>query len=323
VVNFYETRTHTHLHTAACMDELEACVFLTAAHAQSMLGQGRAAGDNASARRHVLVVGGSRGVLRFFAVSYTYTAGTGAGAGSKNGSLGQHSFSCEALTVMPVSGDAVTKYRFRGQTSAAGSAGLTSSAEGSDANASDVVAISAIMYQPSSAYSQLVAVTADQAFCCFEFLSQGKGEGEGDTSGSLSATAAAAAADSKSKKTKVAKKAPTSKAEGEGAEGERSTAGGGGLVLTRQLVGTHDDILDVCCLATHDFSHGGRKSYQLAIASNSPYIRLTDMLTTHGGGGGGGKAVSDSHTGVARVSRSLLLYGHADLVLALDGSPDG
>ena len=57
------------------MDELESCLFLTSEHAHAVLkrhgnGNGDDGDDNKKAKTHVLVTGGSRGVLRFFAVAY-------------------------------------------------------------------------------------------------------------------------------------------------------------------------------------------------------------------------------------------------------------
>jgi hypothetical protein len=152
----------------------------------------------------------------------------------------------------------------------------------------EIQPISGLLYLPERPHSQIVAITADQTLCCYELSTRPPAAAEVAV---LSKRAAAAAS--------------TATPEAE-------------LVLTRQLVGTHDDILDLCCLPTHDYAtHGKRagKSYQLAIASNSPHIRLTDMLTkTRASGEKGAEETA---------SRSVLLYGHADVVLALDGSPNG
>ena len=259
VINFYETRTHTHLHTVACMDELEGCFFLAAAHARQVLGSGDSGG-------HVFVTGGSRGALRLYSVSYAYSAS----AGKKS------VFSCTALVVIPVSGSGGN---VRTSISRQGMAGLPPKAD----EGAEIQPISGLMYLPERAHSQIVAITADQTFCCYE----------------LSVAAAAPIPPNGSKKgTAAAAAAPEAE-----------------LVLTRQLVGTHDDILDLTCLPTRAYGQVGKhapKGYQLAIASNSPHIRLTDMLTKGRGEGTG-----------AHASRSVLLYGHADVVLALDGSPDG
>jgi len=240
------------------MDELEACFFLNAQHAQLVLG---------TASGHVFVTGGSRGALRFYSVTHAYSAS----AGKKS------TFSCVPLAVIPVSGAGGNLRTF---ISRQGMAALPPKAD----EGTEIQAISGLLYLPERPHSQIVAITADQTFCCYE----------------LSAPAATLPAAAKG-----SKKSSTAAAAAPEAE----------LVLTRQLVGTHDDILDLCCLPTRNYGlHGALapKSYQLAIASNSPHIRLTDMLTK---GQGQGQAGAES--------RSMLLYGHADVVLALDGSPNG
>lgn len=248
------------------MDELEGCFFLTAPHAQQVLGAG--AGTGTGTGQHVFVTGGSRGALRLFAVSHTFHAGK------------KSVFSCLPLVVIPVSGTGGT---LRTSIPRHGMDSLPPKVD----ETKEIQPISGLLYLPERPHSQIVAITADQTLCCYE----------------LSTSQPAAAEVAVLSKRAAAASTATPEAE---------------LVLTRQLVGTHDDILDLCCLPTHDYAtHGKRagKSYQLAIASNSPHIRLTDMLTkTRASGEKGAEETA---------SRSVLLYGHADVVLALDGSPNG
>jgi len=261
------------------MDELEDCVFLSRAHAAAITG---------SDTDHVLVAGGSRGVLRFYVVRYEYIL---SGSGKK--AKGSHAFACEPLLIMNITGEDATRRTLVPQMvggHAVAPAPPKKAADGGE----EVHMISSILYMPNRQHSQLVAITADQTFCCYELQ------------GSV-ATATAAATPSKGSKKKKA------------AASSSSSSDEVALVLNRQLVGTHDDILDICCLPTVD-QRTQKKDYLLAIASNSPHIRLTNMLTRSVGAAA---SASKTGAGAGEEATSVLLYGHTDIVLALDGSPDG
>ena len=262
------------------MDELEAAVFLSRAHAAAITG---------SDTDHVLVCGGSRGVLRFFVVRYSCNK---SGSGKK--AAASHSFSCQPLFIMSITGEDARHRTVVPRLDAEGKAETPAAAKKTDGG-EEVHGISSIIYLPNRQHSQLVAITADQTFCCYELQSSGSA-----TSASASGTPSKSSS-SKKKKTASAGAGP----------GAGETA----MVLSRQLVGTHDDILDVCCLPSVD-RKTHKKDYLLAIASNSPHIRLTNMLT-------GSATTSAANGGSVEEATSLLLYGHTDIVLALDGSPNG
>ena len=84
----------------------------------------------------------------------------------------------------------------------------------------------------------------------------------------------------------------------------------GAMSASRQYTGSHDEVLDIACLAGGGGSGGGG-SGRLAVATNSPIVRVVAA------GLGGGGELGGAGAGYQ------LLYGHTDIVLALDASPDG
>jgi WD40 repeat protein len=281
VINFYNTRTHSHLHTTACMDELETCFFMNTEHTENILGK-NTFDSNTNMYSHVFVAAGARGVLRIYSVTYSYSASKRENAGA---------FTCALLVMMPVSGSEVSARTCIPRI------GLSTVPARAD-DEQEVQAISKLLYMPHCSHTHVVAVTADQSFSCYELCSSPQQSKQDHMQNVESA--------SKSKKRRAETAAATQQTE---------------MVLRRQLVGTHDDILDLCCLPileNHRQDNGTfsvQKHYQLAIASNSPYIRLTDMLPS--------KDIIDDRNSTRRSNRSVMLYGHTDVVLALDGSPDG
>jgi hypothetical protein len=239
------------------MDELEACVFLSRQHASRITG---------SDTDHVLVCGGAKGVLRLFVVRYH--AHNSRTKKTKEAS----SFECLPLMVMAITGEH-SSFRTYIPPIIDGQVSSVSLSKKSNDSVGEIHGILNLMYLPDRKHSQIVAVTSDQTFCCFEIATGSEDDPSSDSD----------------ENSRVEEK-----------DGTPS------LVLSRQLVGTHDDILDICCMPTRNGAH---KDYLLAIASNSPHIRLTNMLT--------------DGSDIAHESTSILLYGHSDIVLALDGSPDG
>jgi hypothetical protein len=75
-----------------------------------------------------------------------------------------------------------------------------------------------------------------------------------------------------------------------------------GLVWSKQLVGSNDDILDILTIpqSVHTETDSNTVSYKVAIVSNSVLIQIVDENM------------------VAQP-----LAGHSDVVLAVDASPDG
>mgnify|MGYP003706098197 CR=1 FL=1 len=270
------------------MDEVEACVFLSREHANSITG---------NTSDHVLVVGGSRGVLRFYTVSYSYSGGK----------KDSHSFSCSPLLVLPISGEE-SNYRTmipRGNSSDDNNMSIVTSKKSSDDE--EAHGIISMIYLPQRKHSQLVAVTSDQTFCCYEFQTETKTKktNDFDDDNDISTSSASSSSKKKSKSTKSMKN--------EQDQNQTSTS----VVLSRQLIGTHDDILDICCIPTYK---NGKKDYNLAVASNSPHIRITNMLTNTININQQDENVTSTFS---EESSSILLYGHTDIVLALDASPDG
>jgi len=75
---------------------------------------------------------------------------------------------------------------------------------------------------------------------------------------------------------------------------------GTSILADRQFVGSHDDVLDISCLPEYK-RHDGVVQARLAVATNSAVVRLMGCGS----------------------SECQLLYGHTDIVLALDSSVDG
>lgn len=76
---------------------------------------------------------------------------------------------------------------------------------------------------------------------------------------------------------------------------------GTSIFANRQFIGSHDDVLDISCLPEFSSATHGVVPAKLAVATNSAIVRLMTCGS----------------------SDCQLLYGHTDVVLALDASTDG
>ena len=93
------------------------------------------------------------------------------------------------------------------------------------------------------------------------------------------------------------------------------------LSAARQYTGSHDEVLDIVCLPALRGTFGAKgqgrgrgRGGRLAVATNSHIVRIV-YQAGDGDEGGGGEGEGDG--------AYQLLYGHTDIVLALDASPDG
>jgi hypothetical protein len=274
------------------MDELEACVWLTHEHGSRVLA------DTSSDNQHVLVAGGARGLLRFFKVEYAYSSGK---KGFANG-VGVE-LTCTPLLALAVTGtSALPSVLFSAGLNSNNNKLSTSLSSGSgdmDRPLDGLQAISHILYPGGKLggfddceSAPLVAVTDDQVMVSYSILPY-----SGETEETKS----------KSKGSKGNKDKGNNK--GKGSQSQQPESQSGSLVRRRQLVGAHDDILDVACVPMKRVK-GQRKRYQLAVATNGPHVRLTSLSARSAGAGEGGDTED-------------LLYGHTDTVLSLNGSPDG
>lgn len=248
-MSFYELRGRLLLKTVAVMDEVEACVFLGAGHAEALLGTGAEAGEGKGAKAkagkgaakgpskggagvHALLLGGQKGLVRLFRVDFAAGAALG----------------CVPLGVFGVSSPGLTV----GAAAGAGADGAGPSQ-----------AIGSMLYLPS--LDQVVCVTRDAHFFHFSLTQPGRLDG------------------------------------------------------ARQYTGSHDEVLDIVCLpsvrargdaGSHNQAQGQGQGPRLAIATNSHIVRIVAQ--------GGPAGPDDEGAGAYQ-----LLYGHTDIVLALDASTDG
>lgn len=248
-MSFYELRGRLLLKTVAVMDEVEACVFLGAGHAEALLGTGAGEGKGAKAKAgkgaakgpskggagagvHALLLGGQKGLVRLFRVDFV--AGTALG--------------CVPLGVFGVSSPGL----------------IVGAAAGAGADgAGPSQAIGSMLYLPS--LDQVVCVTRDAHFFHFSLTQPGRVDG------------------------------------------------------ARQYTGSHDEVLDIVCLPSvrtrgDAGSHNQGQGPRLAIATNSHIVRIVAQ---------GGPAGPEDEGAGAGEGAYQLLYGHTDIVLALDASPDG
>ena len=293
-MNFYEMRTHRHLRTVAAMDELESARFLPAKQAKLLLGltTSGSSSDGGKAKKGLkqkqvsVIDGGCHHVLvcggqtgLLRLFHVLYHAAPKAGKGSNAG----HTFSCIPLLALAPSGPSIVHR-------ASFALGLPGASDkwGEEVDGGVGGHEGGGKGTPTTTTSR-----ADTGACTsIENLLLGPDHLTVVTADQSFITYSVVAG---------------------------AASRGLALRLSRQLVGTHDDILDLSLLQPSppagtdtggtDTGGTGTKGLCAVAATNSPHIHAIDLPYPP----------SDA----ASEAGCRLMYGHTDVVLAVDAAPDG
>ena len=307
-------RTHSHLRTVAAMDELEAVSFLPRKLATALLGLGPAAAADAAAagsgsksrkgkkkivsvsagdaggeghQSHHVIVCGGQSGLLRF-YQVHYQAAPSMGKGSNTA----QSFACIPLFVLAPSGQSLT---CRLSLSPSLSSARPNDNDEDDGDGDD---------------------------------SGGSGEGEGKPRLAGSHTSIECLLVSSTHISVItADQAFITYTAAITSSGSGTTAAGLDLTLSRQLVGSHDDVIDLSLL------HSSRLA--CVAATNSPHIHALNLSLSPPSrqsssssigtdtGTGTGTEVEEGSGSFSASQGCQLMYGHSDVVLSVCAAPDG